>query len=165
MKAPDRDDQKYGVSVKVGLAASWYGMSSIYFFNKWNGAAYVQWCREKLVPYKNRYYHSERIHLVQDNDPSHLTKAAKEYFRRSGFLFEEKYKFCSNSGDLNIVENIWGLILENMEDKDTSSLPKLKHAILDAARAIPKEHVQHMVTSMPRRIQACIEVEGGRTKY
>lgn len=55
MKVPSRIFKKYGLSVKVGIVVSWYGISSIYFYPKWNSTEYLNWCREVLVPYRNRY--------------------------------------------------------------------------------------------------------------
>jgi hypothetical protein len=45
------------------------------------------------------------------------------------------------------------------------SLEDLERKVKNAWRSIPLEHIQKLVESMPRRIQACIAAEGGATKY
>ena len=165
MKPPSRSKKKYGYSIKVGIVASYHGLSPVFRFGKWGAPQYVEFLRTTAVPFKNRNLPHETVMFVQDNDPVHLAKSVKTFQAQQGFLSAGKHKFCSNSGDLNIVENVWGLMLDKMEGKLHSSASQLEQVVRDAARAIPRQQIQHMVNSMPRRIAECLAIGGQRLKY
>ena len=65
-------------------------------------------------------------------------------------------------GPASCILNEYDLIFA---EKAPTTKQGLINAIKRAARKVKKEHIQHMVDSMPRRIEQCIAHEGGRTKY
>jgi hypothetical protein len=73
---------------------------------------------------------------------------------------------AGNSQDLNLIENAWNFIKNNLKNQDISSLPKFKEAILKMwPLEISTEYLSNLSSSMPRRMEAVIKEHGDMTKY
>lgn len=162
---PPRGVQAYQPSVKVGVALCYEGKSRAYELPPWSGPAYNKMVRELVIPFSQRHFHGENVVLFQDNDPSHLTAHNKRTMRAAGFQFEGDYKFPPNSGDLNPVENLWSILLTNMEGAKITTHASLVAAIHRAMRRVKRESLRAMINSMPARLRACLEGRGERTKW
>jgi len=73
----------------------------------------------------------------------------------------------AQSPDLNPIENLWHEVKRAVYNrhKKPKNLTELKRVVKLAWKAIPLKTIQVLVDSMPRRVEACIEAEGGPTKY
>ena len=165
MEVPGRPVNRYQASCKVGLVMCFDQMSSIYDCTKFNGAVYRKALTEVVFPFSRKRFPQEQVYLIQDNDPSHLGAATKTLMRNNNILFEDKYKFPANSGDLNPVENVWGCILDQLDLKEYDNKEMILEGVRKAARKVNKTHLKHMVDSMPHRMELVIANEGGRCGY
>jgi hypothetical protein len=165
---PPRYVSRYQTSVKTGAVLSFKGKGAPYFLDgRWCEDRWIRMLREYVFPYKNRHYHGETVIFIQDNDPVHLGSRAKKLMRQAGLLFEGIHKFPPNSGDLNPVENLWGIVLDDMEDTEgeLTSTVSIKDAVSKAWRRVRMTSIKKMLQSMPERIAACIAAGGGRTRW
>lgn len=163
---PERHVSRYQASAKIGAVMSYKGVSKPYEVKgSWNGPAYGRMLRECVFPTLRRHYHGEEVVVFQDNDPSHLTAVCKKRMRAEGVLFEGDYKFPPNSGDLNPVENLWSIVLEEMETGDVTSKEEIVDAVKSAWRKVKKSSIHKMLHSMPQRVADCIALEGDRTRW
>jgi transposase len=72
-----------------------------------------------------------------------------------------------NSPDLNPIEHVWMMIKYRLA-KDyahVTSANELKHVIMQLWEECSHDEFNHLVESMPRRIQAVIKAKGGLIKY
>jgi DDE superfamily endonuclease len=73
----------------------------------------------------------------------------------------------SSSPDLNPIENLWHILCSNIRKRRVQ--PRNKEALIDALQEewgkIDIEKVRNLCLSMPRRLQAVIDANGGSTKY
>jgi len=71
------------------------------------------------------------------------------------------------SPDINPIENLWDKIKRKVyaRRKKPKNLRELQRSVKAAWKAISLKDIQALVDSMPRRIQKCIEANGGPTKY
>jgi transposase len=168
-KVPPRFVSAYQANAKLGAVISYKGLPAVpYAFpEKWSGPAYGAMLRNYALPYIGRLYHSEQVVFFQDNDPSHLTAANKQLLNDNNILFEGEYKFPPNSGDLNPVENLWGMILEGMEDKaeTLTDAASIVAAATAAWKKVDPAAIRAMAHSMPTRLEECIAKDGGRTRW
>jgi transposase len=71
-----------------------------------------------------------------------------------------------NSPDLNPIEHLWAIMKGKLRRRRPSSIPELKQIISDIwNNEITQNYLKSLFMSMPRRLQAVIDANGGHTKY
>ena len=73
----------------------------------------------------------------------------------------------AKSPDCNPIEHLWdelGRAVDHM-DHPPQNLDELRQAMIDKWEEIPVERLQNLVSSMPRRLTAVIQANGGNTRY
>ena len=75
-------------------------------------------------------------------------------------FFEEKniqlIEWPPQSPDLKLIENLWSIIKQKLQDFDTSTISSLKESILEIWNSIPIKMCQNLVLSIKNRIFECI---------
>lgn len=69
-----------------------------------------------------------------------------------------------NSPDLNPIENFWSIVKKKMCEKATSSVSKLKNAVVSVWENLSEDVIHNFVDSSPRRLHECIK-KGNTTKW
>lgn len=100
--------------------------------------------------------------LQQDNDPKHTAKHTKAWFRDENVTVLD---WPSSSPDLNPIENIWGLLKDHLNKNCPRDLDALKAECINFWNNLTHDQLQIFVESMPRRLNACLAVQGAVTKY
>jgi len=79
----------------------------------------------------------------------------------------ETTRWPAQSPDLNLIENLW-LDMEN-ELGETwgriGDMSTLERALNTVWNSIPNERLIRLIQSMPQRLQAVIDADGGATRY
>ncbi|RWS06469.1 Transposable element Tc1 transposase-like protein [Dinothrombium tinctorium] len=122
----------------------------------------------KILPSIDGQYPDEIYTFQQDNCPVHTAKVIKNYF----VLREvEVLEWPSYSPDLNIIENLWG-ILAQIVNFIIESLGKPKNKndlfmLVDSAWEIAynKDYISTLYESLPRIMKLVIENGGDSIKY
>jgi len=100
-----------------------------------------------------------------DNAPVHTARGVKAWILQNRIKVLQDWP--SQSPDLNPIENLWSE-LERQLKKHTPR-PKNKQDLFSILQeewnAIPTSKYIKLIESMPQRIQACIESDGGPIKY
>lgn len=166
-RIPPRHVSRYQASVKMGAVLSYKGKGAPWrSHGRFTGARFCEMLRDYVFPYRRRHFHGETIVFIMDNDPSHLGQQAKTLLRAERLLFEGDYKFPPNSGDLNPVENFWGIVLDKLDEGDElTTEASIEAAVGKAWRQVGPDAIRKMVHSMPERLAECIRLEGARTRW
>ena len=98
----------------------------------------------------------------QDNASVHTAKKIR------GFLNKNKInviQWPGNSPDLNPIENIWGYMKNRLENRDISTIPRLRIEISRMWRGLKTSYFKTLADSMPKRLRLIIKKKGSMLKY
>ena len=100
----------------------------------------------------------------QDNDCKHTSRKTKNYFEEHDIPV---MKWPAQSPDLNPIEHLWNHLKRKLGEYEEPprGMTELWERTAKEWNAIPKEVVQNLIESMPRRVEAVIEAKGGYIKY
>ena len=90
-----------------------------------------------------------RFTVQMDNDPKHTTKATKEFFKANKW---NDMQWPSQSPDLNPIEDAFNLL----KGKCPKNKQELKTVAVEAWQSITRDEAQHLVMSVPSKLQAVI---------
>lgn len=109
-------------------------------------------------------YPEEEMGFQQDGDPKHTAKIVKKWLDEPKF---QKLMWPAQSPDLNPIENVWSLVKRQLglHERAPKNMAELMERVRDEWTNIPRETIQHMVESMPRRIASVKKNKGLWTKY
>lgn len=71
----------------------------------------------------------------------------------------------AKSPDLNVIENVWGRIKYNLRATVFESKDHLWAEIVKEWEKTPLDFIRGLYDSLPDRIEAVIEANGGHTRY
>lgn len=113
--------------------------------------------------------------FAQDNAPTHKARIVQNWLRNwaanNGVTLVDWPPY---SPDLNPIENLWKLLKEeicqrypNLKSmpKNEQSLELLRQAAVEVWEDFGEELLENLILSMPRRLQAVVDVQGWYTKY
>ena len=96
---------------------AWGGISingriSLYFFTEnMNNELYINILKEKLPEMKRVIY--KNFILVRDNSPTHVSEATQQFIKEK--KINKLKDWSALNKDLNLIENVWGIIKRNLK--------------------------------------------------
>ncbi|KAI0997612.1 hypothetical protein K3495_g10576 [Podosphaera aphanis] len=111
-----------------------------------------------------------QLQLMQDNAPPHKARQTMDDLRERNI---SPITWLPYSPDLNPMEHVWKLTKDyiaydypNLGPGNNSSQDELRKIVAKAwDRAVDENGLEKLVGSMPSRIRAVYEAQGGPTKY
>lgn len=105
--------------------------------------------------------------LQQDNDPTHrcAPQVVTQWCKTKGSSVSVLPNWPPNSPDLNLIENVWAWVQQEVDKMGCKSFEEFEAAVKSKLAAVPKQHLTNLWASMGKRLQAVIDAEGGPTKY
>lgn len=135
-------------------------------YGKMNAAGYINILKTKLEESLNRRGIDENNFIFQqDNDPKHTAKSTKAY------LAEEKgytvLPWPSQSPDLNPIEHLWRHLKIKLAqyDRRATSVHELWERVKVEWETFDEDICCKYIDSMPARVEAVINANGGNTRY
>jgi transposase len=156
---------KHPAKVHVWAAMSCHGTLRPYLFHQ-------NLNKELLVEiFKARLLHAQDLFpggvwmFQQDNDRKHTSNLATKWLADNVPSVIPKEHWAPNSPDANVIEPLWAHVQERVYTRSPRTMDGLKRIIEEEWAAIPAELLQKLVDSMPARLAAILEADGGYTKY
>ena len=96
------------------------------------------------------------------NATPHTSRQTQQFLAQHGL---NVLPWPPQSPDLNPMENLWGILKNRLETIGMRTMEQLMDTARQEWSAIPQATIQGLIESMPRRMAAVIEADGGATKY
>lgn len=156
--------QAGGGSVMIWAGIGFHCKTDIAFITgRMNSNDYISLLDTQLPAYLEKNPSQDFI-LQQDNAPSHTSKAVKGYLQSRNI---EVIPWPARSPDLNIIENVWGQLARAVykDCRQFQNIEELKKVIEEEWNKLPQEYIANMFHSLPNRMIAVLEKDGGFTGY
>ena len=102
--------------------------------------------------------------ILQDNAPCHNAKETMAWLEGEEMLL---MNWLASSPDLNPIENVWGLLKERLNrrgERPVTEATMIK-AIQEEWDRLTDEKILNIIHSMPARVHAVVDAEGGHTRW
>ena len=150
-----------GGNVMVWGCMSAAGVGELYFIEgNINSNMYCEILQQSMIPYLQKL--GSRAVFQHDNDPKYTSKKAIALLKR---LRVKVMDWPSVSPDLNPIEHLWGILKRKVEVCKVSNICQLRDVVMEEWKSIPVAACEALVNSMPRRVKAVLDNDGGHTKY
>lgn len=131
---------------------------------------YIQVLKDTLLPEGTRLFKKGNIrqwYLQQDNDPTHAVAAdvVQEWNQTHGAIVKLLPNWPPSSPDLNIIENVWSLVQQEVNRLGCQSFDEFQLAVEETFASVPQDIVANLYTSLEKRMELVVQKEGGYTKY
>lgn len=156
--------QQGGGSLMIWGAIGYYGKCDLQFISgKINSVDYVNMLKE-VLPAFGRKIAGKKWTFQQDNALIHTAKVVNEWFLHNNI---RTIQWPANSPDLNIMENLWGILSREVYSggKQYCNINELRIAIEDNWRKIDQLTIKNLFDTIPNRIFEVIETSGKHKKY
>ncbi len=118
-----------------------------------NANMYCDILKQSMIPSLQRL--GRRAVFQHVNDPKHTSKT----------LRVKVMDWPSMSPDLNAIEHLWGILKQKVEERKVSNIHQLRYVLMEEWKRTPVVTCEALVNSVPRRVKAVLENNGGHTKY
>lgn len=133
--------------------------SLVRFYGRLNAAAYQDMLREHVLPL-NLPQHG--LIFQQDNATCHTARTTLRFLQQNDI---DVMPWPPQSPDLAPIENLWSYLQNRLDCLEIHSVNDLWESALREWRDIPQEIIDHVIESMPRRIEMVIAAKGGPIRY
>ena len=106
--------------------------------------------------------------LQQDNDPTHKgasARALKAWNGERKASIELLKNWPPNSPDLSPIENAWAHVQATVNAAGCTDFEEFQATLLKAWRELDISVVKGLMASLPTRLKACVDKEGGKTRF
>lgn len=152
---------KFGPSIMIWGAISSTGKSKLIFIK---GTVNSQKYQEILAEAEDSLLGLQPKSFVFQHDgaTSHTSKSTSDWLQKNKWTVSS---WPANSADLNPIENLWGLMKNEVRKRKIKDVENLKIIIQEIWDDISIKTIKSLIQSMPTRLESCIEKKGGQIKY
>ena len=116
--------------------------------------------KQSIIPSLWRLGH--RAVFQHDNGHKYISKMTTALLKK---LRVKMMDWPSMSPDLNPIDHLWGILKRKVEERKVSNIHQLCDVIMEEWKRTSVATCEALVNSMPKRVKAVLENNGGHTKY
>lgn len=161
---------KFSRRCMVSAGVCFNGKGRLHFVDetvKINSAFYIGTLLPKLIEDAESLIGANFI-FQQDGAPAHGSRKTQEWIQRRNPAFIKKDEWPPNSPDLNPLDFfVWGVMLQKYEavSPKPTSISELRTLLQRIWDSLPEQLVASAVLSVKKRLQLCIDQEGGHFQH
>ena len=107
--------------------------------------------------------YNHRYRFQQDGAPCHRSRQTMQFLEEK--MIRQLENWPAQSPDINIIENVWKILKENVKKHHCNNLNELWRVIQLEWERIPVDLIKKTYDSLPNRMKAIIFSKGRTTKY
>src|SRR4029434_5845328 len=154
---------KFPQSVMICGTMSSAGVGPLCFIKSiFKAAVYQEILEHFMLPSADKLYGEADFLFQQDLAPAHSAKTTGNWFSAHGITVLD---WPANWPDLNLIQNLWGIVKRKMRSTRPNSTDKLKAAIKATWASTRPQQRHRLIASLSDRIDAVIFANGSLTKY
>ena len=142
------------------------GRGSLYRLGpRLNADGYMDLLRERFLP-EVRRLRQPPYRFQQDHSPVHTARRVREMLEAEEDI--ELVPWMPRGADVSPIENMWGRMVDELTPRlreRRTTADQLWDAAQDAWARLSADYCRRLSESVPRRLRAVIESEGGWTGY
>ncbi len=123
-----------------------------------NASMYCDILKQSMIPSLQRL--GRRAVFQHDNDPKHTSKTTTTLLKK---LRVKVMDWPSMSPDLNPIKHLWGILKQKVEESKVSNIHQLRDVVMEEWKRTPVATCETLVNSVPKRVKAVLENNGGHT--
>jgi transposase len=128
-----------------------------------NGERYIQRCLLPVViPFAQDF--GDGFIFMDDNARPHRARIVNDLLEAQNI---RRMVWPANSPDSNPIEHVWDRMQRQLSERlyYPDTLDELEIALREEWERIPREYINNLIRSMPRRVLAVHRARGGPTRY
>lgn len=154
-------------SVNVWAWLSYNGLGVCWIINeRFNAITYMNILENIMLPSVSQHFPDHNFIYQQDNCPVHNAAIIREWFGRNNV---ETLMWPSKSPDINIMENVWGLMTRKMYSINFRPVNRneLITFVEDTWNELSEDPdlTRNLYLSIPNRLNEVLRQNGAITKY
>ena len=129
----------------------------------WTVERVIAAVNDSILPMADAWFGEGNFRVQLDNATAPTANATVQFAQAAGvdLLFQS-----ANSPDLQPIENVWGLLKNNISRRDDIvTTNDLRQALEEESARLGAEQTTPLVESMPDRLTDCLAAGGGHTHY
>jgi transposase len=130
-----------------------------------NGSVFTNHLSSTILPAAERLFQRQAYRVIQDNAPPHRAKDSQALLRKKSPSFITAKEFPPYSPDLDVMDNLWSILLRRVQKQKWPTTKQLKKEVLKQWSLVTPEECENLILSMNKRLRAVLTSGGGSTKY
>lgn len=125
---------------------------------------YIRILQDHLIPSAAEIFRQPAPNFVfqHDNAPPHTARDTVAWLAQQNF---QTMMWPPYSPDMNIIETVWGLIMQKLKNNPPQDIPTLRNRVMQHWAEITPQYLGRLFGSLPRRVATLLRVRGYPTKY
>jgi transposase len=119
-----------------------------------------------VIPYIEEYAHNfgAGFVLMHDNALPHIARIVIDELNYANI---QRLDWPARSSVLNPIEHLWDNLGRRVRRSPVPplTLQELSNLLIAESQLTPQEYIQNLISSLPRRMEACITARGRNIRY
>lgn len=131
---------------------------------RFNSQNYIHILENVMLPSVQQIFPENNYIYLHDNCPVHTARVVSQWFQEQNI---EVLQWVARSADINPIENVWAEMTKRMSRLRFQNQEELWEEIQNSWEALlhKPNYFRSLASSVPRRLRAVIDANGGPTKY